>query len=104
MRRDISGRGGRDNSALRDISGRGKLLDSRHNFGVRSGIFIPLVVVLYISVMAAKNIDYNSWTLEELRAEASIRAIVFTSKDGVKTLASKLRVSDSLMTSESLAL
>ena len=83
---------------------RGKSLDSRHNFGVRSGIFISLVVVFYISVMASKDIDYNSWTLGGLRAEASVRGIVFTSKDGVKTLASKLRVSDSLMTSESLAL
>ena len=54
--------------------------------------------------MASKDIDYNSWTLEELRAEASVRAIGFTSKDGIKTLASKLRVSDSLMRSGSEAL
>ena len=45
--------------------------------------------------MADKNID--SWTLEELRAEAGKRSIVFVSKDGVKTLAGKLRVHDRLM-------
>ena len=47
--------------------------------------------------MAEKNTDFNSWTLEELRAEAEKRSIVFVSKDGVKTLASKLRVHDRLM-------
>ena len=47
--------------------------------------------------MADKDTDYNLWTLEELRAEASNRSIVFISKDGVKTLASRLRVHDRLM-------
>ena len=43
--------------------------------------------------------DYKLWSLEKLRAEASERSINFSSKDGVKTLASKLRVHDKLMTS-----
>ena len=47
--------------------------------------------------MADKDTDYNLWTLEELRAEASNRSIVFISKDGVRTLASRLRVHDRLM-------
>ena len=42
--------------------------------------------------------DYGSWTLEDLRIEASRRSIAFISKDGIKTLASKLRVHDKLMT------
>ena len=44
-----------------------------------------------ISIMAAKGPDYNSWSLEDLRAEARKKYILFTSKDGVKTLASKLK-------------
>ena len=36
-------------------------------------------------------------SLEDLRTEASNRSICFTSKDGIKTLASKLRVHDKLM-------
>ena len=47
--------------------------------------------------MAEKNFDYKSWSLEELRAEARKRFILFTQKDGVKTLASKLRMHDRLM-------
>ena len=47
--------------------------------------------------MAEKGNDYKSWSLEDLRTEASNRSICFTSKDGVKTLASKLRVHDKLM-------
>ena len=47
--------------------------------------------------MAEKSIDYKSWSLEELRAEARKRFIHFTQKDGVKTLASKLRTHDKLM-------
>ena len=47
--------------------------------------------------MADKDTDYNLWTLEELRAEASNRSIVFISKDGVRTMASRLRVHDRLM-------
>ena len=47
--------------------------------------------------MAEKNTDYSSWTLEDLRAEVEKRSIVFVSKDGVKTLASKLKVHDRLM-------
>ena len=47
--------------------------------------------------MAAKFPDYNSWPLEELRSEATKRAILLISKDGVKTLASKLRAHDRLM-------
>ena len=47
--------------------------------------------------MAEKNVDYKSWSLEELRAEAKKRFVLFTQKDGVKTLASKLRTHDKLM-------
>ena len=47
--------------------------------------------------MAEKSFDYKSWSLEELRAEARKRFILFTRKDGVKTLASKLRMHDRLM-------
>jgi len=50
-----------------------------------------------VIIMADKNTDYNSWKLEELRAEAGKRSIFFVSKDGVKTLASKLKVHDRLM-------
>ena len=45
----------------------------------------------------ATNPDYDSWTLEDLRTEASRRPIAFISKDGIRTLASKLRVHDKLM-------
>ena len=48
--------------------------------------------------MATKDSNYNSWSLEDLRTEASNRSLCFTaSKDGIKTLASKLRVHDELM-------
>ncbi|XP_068684916.1 uncharacterized protein [Montipora foliosa] len=47
--------------------------------------------------MAEKSFDYKSWSLEELRAEARKRFILFTRKDGVETLASKLRMHDRLM-------
>ena len=38
--------------------------------------------------------DYNNWQLEALREECNKREIVISSKDGVKTLASKLRTHD----------
>lgn len=44
--------------------------------------------------MAARATDYDSWTLQELRDEATRRRIYFPRKDGVKTLASKLRTFD----------
>ena len=45
--------------------------------------------------MAARATDYNSWSLQELRDEATRRRIYyFPRKDGVKTLASKLRTFD----------
>ena len=44
--------------------------------------------------MATAAIDYDSWSLQDLRVEATRRSIYFSSKDGVKTLASKLRTSD----------
>ena len=81
----------------------------RHIFGARSGIVFPWylsphitqtrsrnTLILGIS-MAEKNVDYKSWSLEELRAEAKKRFVLFTQKDGVKTLASKLRTHDKLM-------
>lgn len=46
--------------------------------------------------MAARASDYDSWSLQDLRDEASKRSIYFSSKDGVKTLSSKLRVFDRL--------
>ena len=47
--------------------------------------------------MAEKSSDYKSWSLEELRAEARKRFVLFTAKDGVKTLISKLKTHDKLM-------
>lgn len=44
--------------------------------------------------MAARAINYDSWSLQDLRDEATKRSIYFSSKDGVKTLASKLRTFD----------
>ena len=78
-------------------------------FGVRSGILLPWSLSPYITQtqrrntlilrisMAEKSSDYKSWSLDELRAEARKRFVLFTSKDGVKTLASKLRTHDKLM-------
>ena len=37
--------------------------------------------------MAARASDYDSWSLQDLREEASKRSIYFSSKDGVRTLA-----------------
>ena len=82
---------------------------STSHFGVRSGIIFPWSFPPYITQtqrrntlilgisMAEKSFDYKSWSLEELRAEARKRFILFTRKDGVKTLASKLRMHDRLM-------
>ena len=47
-------------------------------------------------IMAASAINYDSWSLQNLRDEAAKRMIYFSSKDGVKTLASKLRTHDRL--------
>ena len=82
-----------------------------HIFGVRSGILFPWesntpqtqLSAALISIMAAKGPDYDSWSLEDLRAEARKRSLLFVRKDGVKTLASKLRMHDRLMRSESPA-
>ena len=94
-------------SCLFNLAVQGK--EPRHIFGVRSGISFPWSLSPYITQMqrcntlllgistAEKGIDYKSWSLEDLRTEASNRSICFTSKDGVKTLASKLRVHDKLM-------
>ena len=38
--------------------------------------------------------QYNHWDLEQLRKECACRKIVINVKDGVKTLAARLRVSD----------
>ena len=46
--------------------------------------------------MAARATDYDSWSLQELRDVATRRCIYFTRKDGVKTLASRLRTFDRL--------
>ena len=83
--------------------------DPRHIFDVRSGIIFPWSLSPYITQtqkrntlilgisMAEKSFDYKSWSSEEFRAEARKRFILFTQKDGVKTLASKLRTHDKLM-------
>ena len=76
-----------------------------HIFGVRSGILFPWeshtpqtqLSAALISIMAAKGPDCDSWSLEDLRAEARKRSLLFVRKDGVKTLASKLRMQDRLM-------
>ena len=44
--------------------------------------------------MAARATDYDSWSLQELRDEATRRCIYFPRKNGVKTLASRLRTFD----------
>ena len=82
---------------------------STSHFGVRSGTIFPWsfsscitqmqrrnTLILGIS-MAEKSFDYKSWRLEQRRAEARKRFTLFTQKDGVKTLASKLRTHDRLM-------
>ena len=46
--------------------------------------------------MVARATDYDSWSLQELRDEATRRCIYFPRKDGVKTLASRLRTFDRL--------
>ena len=46
--------------------------------------------------MAASATNYDSWSLQNLRDEATKRMIYFSSKDGVKTLAGKLRTHDRL--------
>ena len=46
--------------------------------------------------MAARATDYDSWSLQELRDETTRRCIYFPRKDGVKTLASRLRTFDRL--------
>ena len=38
--------------------------------------------------------EYDDWDLERLREECACREIVVNAKDGVKTLAWRLRVSD----------
>ena len=82
---------------------------STSHFGVRSGTVFPWSFSSYITQtqrrntlilgisMAEKSFDYKSWSLEELRAEVRKRFILFTQKDGVKTLISKLRTHDRLM-------
>ena len=46
--------------------------------------------------MAARATYYDSWSLQELRDETTRRCIYFPRKDGVKTLASRLRTFDRL--------
>ena len=54
-------------------------------------------VIPYLGfIMAARATNYDSWSLQELRDEATKRCIYFPRKDGVKTLASKLRTFDRL--------
>ena len=80
-------------------------------FGVRSGILFPWeshtpqtqLSAAPISIMDAKGPDYNSWSLEDLRGEQGKDLFYFLGKDGVKTLASKLRIQDRLMKGESPA-
>ena len=46
--------------------------------------------------MVARATDHDSWSLQELRDEATRRCIYFPRKDGVKILASRLRTFDRL--------
>ena len=46
--------------------------------------------------MVARATNYDSWSLQELGDEATRRCIYFPRKDGVKTLASRLRTFDRL--------
>ena len=41
--------------------------------------------------------DYDNWPLEQLRDECNTRQIEFSTKEGVKTLSSKLRTNDKLL-------
>ena len=41
--------------------------------------------------------DCDNWPLERLRDECKTRQIEFSTKDGVKTLSSKLRTNDKLL-------
>ena len=47
-------------------------------------------------IMVARATDHDSWSLQELRDEATRRCIYFPRKDGVKILASRLRTFDRL--------
>lgn len=47
--------------------------------------------------------DYDNWPLEQLRDECHTRQIEFSSKDGVKTLSSKLRTNDKLLNVSGMA-
>ena len=47
--------------------------------------------------------DYDNWSLEQLRDECQTRKIEFSSKDGVKTLSSKLRTNDKLLNVSGMA-
>jgi hypothetical protein len=49
-----------------------------------------------VSVFKRKMSDYDNWSLDGLRDECQERQIEFSSKDGVKTLSSKLRTNDKL--------
>ena len=54
-------------------------------------------VIPYLGfIMAARATNYDSWSLQLLRDEATKRCIYFPRKDGVKTLASRLRTFDRL--------
>ena len=48
--------------------------------------------------MTARASDYDSWSLqpEDLKDETTKRSIYFSSRDGVRTLASKLEIFDRL--------
>ena len=41
--------------------------------------------------------NYDNWPLERLRDECNTRQIEFSTKEGVKTLSSKLRTNDKLL-------
>ena len=47
--------------------------------------------------------DYDNWPLERLRDECHARQMEFSSKDGVKTLSSKLRTNDKLLNASGMA-
>ena len=64
-------------------------------------IFRFTASVFFLLFCIIMSVDYSTWSLEELRNEAEARNLRFSSKDGVKTLVSKLRRNDRRSTGDS---
>jgi len=65
-------------------------------------IFKPIHLSFFrcIQIQSPMTTRYDLWELDDLRAEADKRAIKYSSKDEVKTLASRLRTYDRIMSRE----